>query len=119
MSTSAICSHFNTWPKVSHIATDSLCVITGPLGVSNSSPCSRQVDFHSTFPLVRTSHQTNVSIAMLRLYKKEDFLSRNSNLAAERYSRKNANTMALKRMLLQIDLPVTVTGTSALANEKH
>ena len=56
-----------TWFEVSQLATDNLSIITAPLRVSDSAPCSRQVDFHSTFPLVGTSYQTNISILVLAI----------------------------------------------------
>ena len=56
-----------TWFEVSQLATDNLCIVTAPLRVSDSAPCPRQVDFHSTFPLVGTSYQTNISILVLAI----------------------------------------------------
>ena len=58
-------SDFSTWLEMPQLATDNLCIITSPIRVSNSAPCSREVDFHSTFPLIGTTYQTNISIPIL------------------------------------------------------
>ena len=52
---------------MSQLAADNLCIIVGPLRVSNSAPCSRDEDFHSTFPLVGTSYQTNITISIVSI----------------------------------------------------
>lgn len=60
---------FGTWLKVSQLVADNLCIIVSPLRVGNSAPCSRDIDFHSTFPLVGTSYQTYITIMVLAIYK--------------------------------------------------
>ena len=49
------------WLEMSQLVADNLRIIVGPLRVSNSAPCSRDEDFHSTFPLVGTSYQKNIT----------------------------------------------------------
>ena len=57
-----------TWFKVAQFSADNLCITNAPLSVSNSSPSPRLVDFHSTLPLVGTSHQSNITISILSFY---------------------------------------------------
>ena len=59
--------NFSTWFEMSQLAADNLCIIVGPLRVSNSAPCSRDEDFHSTFPLIGTSYQMNITIAIVSI----------------------------------------------------
>ena len=56
-----------TWFEVSQCLANCLCIITAPRGVSDSSPCSRQVDFYSTFPWIRSSHKLNISCVILSI----------------------------------------------------
>ena len=51
--------------EVAQFSTDYYSIIISPVRVSDGTPFSRHVDLHSTFPLVGTSYQTNISITII------------------------------------------------------